>query len=173
MNTVGENQPAKDWMVDDLVGTEIQRVVQAAIQRGRLNDLQTLEPAELLQGLGLYKDGVLYRAAVVLFGKTQRIEDDMPQCKLRIAHFRGIDHTEFLDNRQFYGNAFMLLKVAERFLRDTLPIAGRIEADRFNRIDRPLYPPSAAHEVLANALCPSRLLHGWRVHRFSGLRRSY
>ena len=82
-------------------------------------------------GLGLYRDGVLWRAAVVLFGSTERIEFDMPQCLLRVARFRGIDRSEFLDNRQFRGNAFTLLRSAERFLRDTLPIAGRIEADRF------------------------------------------
>ena len=47
----------------------------------------------------------------------------------------------------------MLLANAERFLRDTLPIAGRFEQDRFERIDEPLYPPLAMREALANALC--------------------
>ena len=35
----------------------------------------------------------------------------------------------------------------------TLPIAGRFEQDRFERIDDPLYPPLATREALANALC--------------------
>ena len=77
----------------------------------------------------------------------------MPQCRLRVARFRGLDRTEFLDNRQFYGNAFTLLNAAERFLRETLPIAGRIEAGRLDRIDEPLYPTLAMREALANALC--------------------
>ena len=51
------------------------------------------------------------------------------------------------------GNAFALRRAAERFLRDSLPIAGRIEEDRFERIDEPLVPPLAAREALANALC--------------------
>ena len=67
--------------------------------------------------------------------------------------FGGIDRTEFLDNRQFHGNAFSLLRAAERFLRDTLPIAGRIEEGRFERIDAPLFPPLATREALANAIC--------------------
>ena len=46
-----------------------------------------------------------------------------------------------------------LLGSAERFLRDALPIAGRFEEDRFERIDEPLYPPLATREALANALC--------------------
>ena len=95
----------------------------------------------------------LLRAAAVLFGSTERLEFEMPQCLLRIARFRGADRMEFLDNRQFNGNAFTLLANAERFLRDTLPIAGRFEQDRFERIDEPLYPPLATREALANALC--------------------
>ena len=97
--------------------------------------------------------GVLLRAAAVLFGSTERLEFEMPQCLLRVARFRGLDRMEFLDNRQFNGNAFTLLANAERFLRDTLPIAGRFEQDRFERIDEPLYPPPATREALANALC--------------------
>ena len=111
------------------------------------------EPSNLLRGLGLLRDGELLTAAAVLFGSTAKLEVEMPQCLLRVAHFRGLDRMEFLDNRQFNGNAFTLLANAERFLRDTLPIAGRFEPDRFERIDEPLYPPLATREALANALC--------------------
>ena len=107
----------------------------------------------MLLGLGLFREEVLLRAAVALFGNAERIEYEIPQCLLRVARFRGTDRTEFLDNRQFHGNTFTLLANAERFLRETLPIAGRVEADRFERIDEPLYPPLAVRESLANALC--------------------
>ena len=148
-----ENQPATGWSVEDLDVSEIRRTVTEAVRRGRLEDPGTQEPAELLRGLGLFRDGVLWRAAVVLFGNTEHIEFEIPQCLLRVARFRGIDRTEFLDNRQFHGNAFTLLTSAERFLRETLPIAGRIESDRIERIDEPLYPPLATRESLANAQC--------------------
>ena len=148
-----ENQPATGWTVDDLDVGEIRRTVAEAVRRGRLEEPLSREPADLLRGLGLLRDGVLFRAAVVLFGKAERIEFDMPQCLLRVARFRGLDKMEFLDNRQFNGNTFALLASAERFLRDTLPIAGRFEPDRFERIDEPLYPPLATREALANALC--------------------
>ena len=148
-----ENQPASGWSVADLDEAEVRRTVEEAIRRGRLADPGTREPVELLRGLGLYRDGVLWRAAVALFGEARRVEFEMPQCRLRVARFRGLDRTEFLDNRQFYGNAFALLGAAERFLRETLPIAGRIEAGRFDRIDEPLYPTLAMREALANALC--------------------
>lgn len=111
------------------------------------------EPADTLRGLGLLRDGELLRAAVVLFGDTERIASEMPQCLLRVARFRGSDKTEFLDNRQFRGNTFALLTHAERFVREMLPITGRFEQDNFKRIDKPLYPFLAVREALANAFC--------------------
>ena len=148
-----ENQPLHGWSVNDLDDAEIRRTVAEAVRRGRLEEPVGGEATDLLRGLGLLRDGVLLRAAAVLFGSPERLEFEMPQCLLRVARFRGTDRMEFLDNRQFSGNAFTLLTNAERFLRDTLPIAGRFEQDRFERIDEPLYPPLATREVLANALC--------------------
>ena len=148
-----ENQPASGWSIDDLDEAEIRRTVAEAVRRGRLEEPVGGEPTDMLRGLGLLRDGVLLRAAAVLFGSTERLEFEMPQCLLRVARFRGLDRMEFLDNRQFNGNAFTLLANAERFLRDTLPIAGRFEQSRIERIDEPLYPPLATREALANALC--------------------
>lgn len=148
-----ENQPATGWTIEDLDVAEIRNSVAEAVRIGRLNEPGNREPEELLRGLGLFRNGVLLRAGTVLFGNAERLEYEMPQCLLRVARFQGIDRTEFLDNRQFNGNAFSLLSHAERFLRDTLPIAGRFEPDRIERIDAPLYPPLAIREALANALC--------------------
>jgi ATP-dependent DNA helicase RecG len=148
-----ENQPAAGWSVADLDAAEIQRTIEEAIRRGRLADAGTRDPEALLRGLGLVKDGALLRAAVVLFGRAERVEAELTQCLLRVARFRGTDRTEFLDNRQFHGNAFELLLKAERFLRDNLPVAGRIAPGLFERVDDPLYPPEALREALANAFC--------------------
>ena len=148
-----ENQPAHEWSVDDLDANELRTTVEEAVRRGRLEDPGTRDPRDLLRGLGLFRDGTLWRAAVALFGNEERIRFDMPQCLLRVARFDGIDRTEFLDNRQFHGNAFSLLRAAERSLRDSLPIAGRIEEGRLERIDEPLFPPLATREALANAIC--------------------
>ncbi len=148
-----ENQPAYGWTVDDLDVAEIRNTVAEAVRVGRLNEPGSRDPEELLRGLGLLRDDVLFRAAAVLFGSTERLECDMPQCLLRVARFRGRDRSEFLDNRQFTGSAFTLLANAERFLRDTLPIASGFESGRITRIDEPLYPPLATREALANAFC--------------------
>ena len=148
-----ENQPTDDWTVNDLDVAEIRNTVAEAVRIGRLNEPGGREPEDLLRGLGLLHGDVLFRAAAVLFGNAERLESEMPQCVLRVARFRGLDRSEFLDNRQFNGNAFTLLSSAERFLRDTLPIASRFESGRMARIDEPLFPPLATREALANALC--------------------
>ena len=148
-----ENQPATGWSVDDLDVAEIRRTVAEAVRSGRLDEPVSREPNDMLRGLGLFREGNLLRAAAVLFGSEERLRFEMPQCLLRVARFRGVDKMHFLDNRQFIGNAFTLLAIGDRFLRETLPIAGRFEQDRFERIDEPLYPPLATREALANALC--------------------
>ncbi|HZN40780.1 MAG TPA: ATP-binding protein [Planctomycetota bacterium] len=148
-----ENQPAVGWSVADLDAAELLRTIEEALRRGRLADPGTRAPEELLRGLGLAKGGMLLRAAVVLFGRAERIEAELTQCLLRVARFRGTDRTEFLDNRQFHGNAFELLLKAERFMRENLPVAGRITPGLFERVDDPLYPPEALREALANAFC--------------------
>lgn len=104
-------------------------------------------------GGGLIKEGRLLNAAVVLFARAEGILPNYPQCLLPLARFRGTDKTEFTDNRQEYGNPLELSIRAQRFLRDHLPVAGRIVPNLFERIDDPLYPPAALREALANAIC--------------------
>ena len=122
-----ENEPARGWSVDDLDAKEIVRTLEESIRRGRADDPGVRDPQEILLGLGLIRDGKLLSAATVLFGRADRLETRTPQCLLRVARFRGRDKTEFLDNRQFNGNAFDLLPRAERFLRENLPVAGRVQ----------------------------------------------
>lgn len=148
-----EDQPYTGWSIDDLDAEEIRRTVEEAVRQGRLADPMSRKPADMLRGLGLLRDGIPLRAAVVLFGNAERIMSDLPQCLLRVARFQGIDRATFLDNRQFAGNAFDLLVKAERFLHETVPIAARFEQDKFRRIDEPLYPFLAVREAIANALC--------------------
>lgn len=61
-----ENQSADGWSVEDLDANELRTTVEEAIRRGRLEDPGTRDPRDLLRGLGLFRDGVLWRAAVAL-----------------------------------------------------------------------------------------------------------
>lgn len=148
-----ENEVAAGWTVEQLDRTEITRTLEEAIRRGRVEEPGTRDTFEILRGLSLTKGDQLLRAAVVLFGKDELMPVEYPQCFLRLARFRGTDRNEFLDNKQVHGHAFDLMRRAERFLIDNLPIAGRVVPGLFERQDDPLYPLEALREALANAFC--------------------
>jgi ATP-dependent DNA helicase RecG len=147
-----ENRPAEGWDIARLDRREMVLTLEESIRRGRIDDPGTREPLEILRGLGLLVDGDrLSRAAVVLFCKDEEQLPDFPQLQLKVARFKGVTRDEFLDNRQFHGNAFALMRRAERFLIESLPIAGRIVPGRMEREDTPLLPVEALREALANA----------------------
>jgi ATP-dependent DNA helicase RecG len=147
-----ENQPADGWSVTRLDVREMVQTLEEAIRRGRSEDPGTREPLEILRGMNLLTEGdCLSRAAVALFCKEDEPRPDFPQLLLKVARFKGTTRDEFLDNRQFSGNAFALMRKAERFLIESLPIAGRIVPDKMAREDTPLFPVEALREALANA----------------------
>jgi len=152
-----ENAPATGIHVVNLDREEILRTVRTGISVGRLPESTGADPADILDRLGLRANGQLLNAAIVLFG-TQFLAD-YPQCQLRMARFRGTDKTEFLDNRQIQGHGFQLLDEAMLFLQRHLPVAGRIQSGLFERVDEPLFPPTALREALVNAVCHRDYAH--------------
>ena len=145
-----ENQVADSYSPADVDLEEIDRMVRAAVHRGRLES-QPSDPMDALDRLHLRVEGHLLRAAVVLFGR--KLMPDYPQCALRLARFKGTSKTEFLDQRQLHGHAFQILDEAVHFIMRHIPVAGRIESGKLERQDTPLYPPLALREALVNALC--------------------
>lgn len=139
-------------VIGDLDQAEIIRTVESAIQRGRLSEPGTRDVRELLRGLQLLEGEALTNAAAALFIRADRVLPRYPQFLLRMARFRGTTTGEFVDNKQYHGNIFTLFQHAQDFLRQHLPVAGRIVPSLFERADDPLYPLEALREVLANAL---------------------
>ncbi|GIV04367.1 MAG: ATP-dependent DNA helicase RecG [Fimbriimonadales bacterium] len=146
-----ETLPAEGYGLADLDQEEILRTVRLGIAAGRVPESTGSDIPDILRRLGLLKDGRLNNAAIVLFGT--RFLPDYPQCQLRMARFRGLDKSEFLDQRQIEGHAFALLDEAMLFLRRHLPVAGRIVPGLFEREDEPLFPLEALREALVNAFC--------------------
>ena len=144
-----ENQVADEITVKDIDRSEVARIIEAARSMGRLVGPVGRSLPDLLDRFGVRRNGQILRAAVVLFGKT--FMPDYPQCELRMARFRGLDKTEFLDQRQIRGPAFKLLEEAELFCQRHFPLPGRIEPGKLQRVDRPLIPPGAMREILVNA----------------------
>jgi ATP-dependent DNA helicase RecG len=145
-----ENQEADELTLKDIDRDEVFRLVGIIRSMGRLSGPVGKSLPDVLDRLGLRKGGKLLRAAVVLFGKT--FLPDHPQCELRVARFRGLDKTEFLDQRQLRGPAFKLLEEAEIFCQRHFPLPAKIVPSQMRRVETPLIPPDAMREILVNAL---------------------
>jgi len=146
-----ENQAAGGYDNTDLDSEEILRTVRLGIAAGRLPESTGSAIPDILERLRLLQDGRPNQASVVLF--VSCFMPDYPQCQLRLARFRGVNKSEFIDQRQTEGHAFHLLEEAMLFLRRHLPIAGRIIPGLFEREDEPLFPLEALREAFVNAFC--------------------
>lgn len=146
-----ENTPADGVKVADLDGEEILRTVRTGIAAGRLPESTGGDVGDVLDRLGLRADGQVLNAAMVLFAKN--FMPNYTQCQLRLARFKGVTKTEFIDNKQLQGHAFHLLDEAMFFIQRHLPVAGRITPGVIERIDEPIFPPLAVREALVNAFC--------------------
>ncbi len=97
IRTRWETLQAEGYGLPDLDQEEILRTVRLGIAAGRLPESTGNDISDILLRLGLRKEDRLTNAAIVLFGT--RFLPDYPQCQLRMARFRGVDKSEFLDQR--------------------------------------------------------------------------
>ena len=146
-----ETEVAADYRLQDLDADEILSTVRKGVEAGRVPDYQGEDIPSILDRMGLRRGDRLLNCAVVLFGK--KFVPDFVQCQLRLARFKGLDKSEFIDQRQLFGNAFNLLEEAMYFLRRHLPVSGKILPGVLERKDEPLFPIVALREALVNAFC--------------------
>lgn len=146
-----ENQTAVDVKLSDLDREEILRAREAAIQQRRISAGTSRHIGDILDRMGLRRDGVITQAAQVLFGT--KFLPDYPQCMLKMGRFRGTTVLgDILDNRQEHLNAFVAVREGMAFLDRTLPLAARFPEGKINREDRLPVPPNALREILLNAV---------------------
>mgnify|MGYP001193021186 CR=1 FL=1 len=146
-----ENQPAVDVRLSDLDREEILRTREAAIQQRRISAGTSRNIGDILDRLGLRRDGVITQAAQVLYGT--RFLPDYPQCVLKMGRFRGTKITgDILDNKQEYMHAFAMVREGMAFLDRTLPLSARFPEGKIFREDRLPVPPNALREILLNAV---------------------
>jgi ATP-dependent DNA helicase RecG len=157
-----ENLIAERFTVADLDDEEILRTIREATDASTLESSVT-SPLEALRKFHLLAEDRPLQAAVVAFAREPL--PDYPQCNLRLARFRGVTKSEFLDQRQLSGHAFLLFREADLFLRRHLPVRGRFESGVSERIDEPLFPPLALREALVNAICHRDYsIYGGSIH---------
>ena len=145
-----EDHTLKDITLNDLDTDEILNTIREGVANGRI-DTFTDDPWTALTGLKLIENQQITNAALVLFGKHP--ENKYPQCLLRLARFRGIDNSDFIDNKQVSGNVFKLLSTALAFANTYLPVGSTFPENSLERVDTPLFPMMALREALANAFC--------------------
>ena len=154
---------SQEHTLADLDKEWILRAVELGITANRLPVTARGTPEEILTKFELLKNDCPTNAAVILFGKANcRIP---LQCTLMMARFKGIEKGEFLDHKQFVGNAFEILDEGMMFLSRHLPLRGRFEKNNIRRIDEPLIPSAALREALLNAICHRDYEHpGSSIH---------
>lgn len=152
LNHAWEEFLADAYTIEDLDHDEIRKTIKQGIVAGRIPDDAINESIpDILSSLDLLKNGKLKNAAVVLFAK--KVTPLYSQCMIKMARFRGLDETQdFIDNQQFYGNAFKMMEEANNFMRRHLSIASFYQADSFVRIDKPTLPVLAVREAMINAI---------------------
>lgn len=146
-----ENQPAVDVRLQDLDREEILRTRELAIQQRRISAETSRNVGDILDRLGLRRDGVITQAALILYGT--KFLPDYPQCLLKMGRFRGTQITgDILDNRQEYLHAFAVIREGMAFLDRTLPLAAHFPEGQIFREDLLPVPPNALREILLNAV---------------------
>jgi len=146
-----ENRPAEGVKLEDLDHEEILRTRELAIQQSRISAGTRLDPAEILDRLGLRKDGRIFRAAQILYGT--RFSSDYPQALLKLGRFKGTTITgDILDNRQDHMHAFAMVREAMAWLQRTMPLSARFPVGRIEREDRFPVPTAALREAILNAV---------------------
>lgn len=145
-----ENEINQRLSVNDLDEQLILNIIQSAVRRGRLssaalndNVLTTLDRLKLVKG------SYICNSAAVLFGKDFT---DYPQCKLRLARFKGFTNQDFVDNQQCEGNIFQLADAAMAFFFKHLNLGGTTH-NRIHREDELEIPYDALREAVVNAFC--------------------
>lgn len=147
-----EDQTQLNITLENLDIEEIISTVREGTRNGRIpEDFTTEDPWMALKHLGLIENNNITNAAIILF--AQHPERWFPQNVLKLARFRGVDKSDFIDSKQVSGHAFKLLAEAMAFTNTYLPIASVFPKNALERIDTPLFPIKVLREAIANSIC--------------------
>lgn len=149
--TLWEGLTSSKCKLRDLDYNRIREVVKMAVWEKRLPETaMKASVPDILKKLDLFINEKLTNAAVILFCKSER--QPFMQSSLKLARFRGIDKTEFLDTKMFKANAFDLYDKAIDYLTFSLPVAARIVPGKAARVEEPAIPYKVLREAVTNAL---------------------
>ena len=143
-----DNMPEERATIADIDENTIKKYLRKAEKGGRLPDADGLTTEELLEKLRLSENGVLKRAAIVLFGKDPG--KFYPNTFVKIGKFEDDDFTiRFQEVEE--GNVIEVLDKVLRTL-DYKFLIKNISFEGMNRIETLEYPVPALREMLLNTL---------------------
>jgi ATP-dependent DNA helicase RecG len=101
-------------------------------------------PLNVLEKLGLIKDGRLLNAALLFFAKT-------PGLQLRCAVFGGTSSANIIDRHDFDGDILELIEESQKYILKNIHIGMRLKG--LEREDIPEIAREAMREAIINAFC--------------------
>jgi len=106
---------------------------------------------DFLSRYGLYQNGNLTNAAVVLFAKEPARY--IPQCRVRLTVYSSSKTGVAFDyDRLLEGNLFDNIDNIIQFFETNIGLTSQFEKQKWQRIDKPRYPIQALREGVLNAL---------------------
>lgn len=134
--------------IDDIDGESIELYKRIAKSKGRIPNVESLSPAQLLEKLKLISEGKLTRAAILLFGK--RPYDFYHTTHIKIGSFGrdsgDIKYHDLIDTNIVKAHDNVLKILDEKYLISPISFEG------FYRKETLEYPVEALREALLNAL---------------------
>lgn len=131
-----DNQPCKSSVKDLSV-----RKMRAFVKRA---GLAWDKSANVLEKLGLLRDGQLLNAAPLFFAKE-------PELQLRCAVFATTDSATIIDRHDFTGDILELIEEAQKYILKNIHIGMKLEG--LYRVDVPEISVAAMREAIINAFC--------------------
>lgn len=145
-----ERQPALRVEIDDLDLEEIRKTIRYINESGTGKKLSDKVP-EFLSYHGLYQNGSISNAAVILFGKEPA--RFIPQSRVRFSVFgSGKTGSSFIEDRFLEGNLFKNIEDIQDLLKKYIAFRSEFDNTRWQRMDGFLYPMAALREGVLNAL---------------------
>lgn len=127
---------------EDMNYSKLALFLKAAAKKRRVKLRPGTNPEAALKKLGLFADGRLRNAAVLMFCDTPR--DFRINSEIRCARLRGVDLTSpYMDIKTFSGPLFEQIDQSEGFIS---------EVNKRRQKGRPEYPIKALKEALINAV---------------------
>ena len=147
-NMSWDKLPARDAVTEDMDFDKVKRYIRKANETGRRKIEENEKPLQVLEKLKLIKDGQPTWAAVLLFGKDEKLF--LSQAAIHCGRFK--EETIVIDDRMIEGTIMEQVDEAMEFIRKNINV-------RFVMTGKPAreqiwdYPLEALIEAVINAVC--------------------